>query len=867
MAQESGPAALVRRPLLWLGCCFCAGVVLSRYVGDWLPAVLAAGGLFLLARSFWRARRVTMPAPGAFSRSGWLTRAGALPVLLGLGLLVGGGGGWRMDSCSARVESGRLVLTGQLQKSAYAECRLRLLQPPETALAHEEDGFWKAPARLEELAGRPVDVAVLVYGEGSRDLRRDDVLRGRVMIYANRPPAWPGAFSYADYLHGLELCGRVKLLPGKVSAAAGTGVSAASGANPGFTLERPEGFNAMRWLDELRAAGIRQDLRLLPGQSGAFVAAALYGYRDDLDQGTNDSFRYVGIGHILAISGMNVGMVVGLVWWVFARLTHDRRKLAGICLLVCISYMVISGGQVTAVRAGVIAVIYLAGFFVSRRSDFLNSLGASALLLVLYNPYTLFSLSFQLSFAAVIAISCLDREYRRALPAWFPMRHAERDTDAAGGERALAQRYGRNAAACEPEAAVCAGAPVRSGQEAAFGFWRWLAQSVWLLTLMSMTAFAGVWGLMAWAFPQISFSGLLVNIVVIPLMTFSLAGGLLLPFADLLPASLEMAAAWLLGLPTDAMLWIAKKGMWLPGGGVLVYQPPWWLLCGHYALGGLFLARNVLPSRGLWRWGRRTLWAAFALSAGALAWYCLGSEARPERSVVVLPGTSDSVVLFDGAGGVTVAGDLQHGGQDVLGYLRYRRVGHLDRLILLPTRKSAESLPPEAVVRLSNQLPVTAMIRLPWQADAADGQGGAARVGAVTRGAGARASQTVRGRAAAAWMRYPVPGVSVCSFDGERAQAWVLSAWEGRWGFGGWLWPEQCEALAREAGPHASALFLRVRGRKPYLPPSGLFCAGQGEIAGGVRREQYGVLEFLPAETGNRSVRGWDGQEWRLLGQ
>lgn len=848
--QETGPAALARRPLLWLGACLCAGVLVERYAGAWLPAVLAAGGAAVLLGAGVRARGRPLPAAGVFSRPGWLTRAGELPVLLGLGLLLAGAGGWRMQACGDRIEAGRRVLQEQIAKSAYIECRLRLLQPPETALAHEESGFWKAPAMLERIDGVASEVAVLVYGEGVRDLRRDDVLTGRGVLYADRPPAWPGAFSYSEYLKGLGLSGRMKLLPGK-SGGASSGTTADAGLvgaageagvrAAGFTLERPAGFGVMRWLDDLRAAGIRQDLRLLPGQSGAFVAAALYGYRDDLDQATNDSFRYVGIGHILAISGMNVGMVVGLVWWVFARFTHDRRKLAGVCLLVCVSYMIISGGQVTAVRAGVIAVIYLAGFFVSRRSDFMNSLGAAAILLVAYNPFTLFSLSFQLSFAAVIAISCLDREYKRLMPAWFP-------EQGAGGNPAR-----------ETSDAKAADGDASAGTETAWwrAGWRWLARSVWLLALMSATAFAGVWGLMAWAFSQVSFSGLLVNIVVIPLMTFSLAGGMLLPFADLLPAAVEPYAAWLLGLPTDWMLWIAKKGMWLPGGGVLVYQPPWWLLCAHYGLLGAFLGRSVIPSGGWWRWLRGGLWTLLVLSTAWLVWYCMGPEARPERSVTVLPGGGDCAIFFDGAGGVRVAGELQRGGEDLIGFLRFRRVGHVDDLLSLPVREQEQQQAADEVMlqRLRRQIPLERARRLPWPAVQAEGERG-------TRGM--RASR--RGERLL-WMPGGVEGVSAMSFDGERTQGWVLDVAGARWGFGGWLWPEQCAALAQKTGADAAGLFVRVRGRKAYQPPQGVYCAGQGALSGGVARDAFGVFVFEPlVDAAPKAkawcVRAWNGREW-----
>lgn len=842
MAEEHGPRSLVRRPLLWVGCCFCGGVALTHY-GYFAATLLIAGaGLLLLLHAAWCARRRPLPEAGLFSEPGWLIRAGALQVLFAVGALLVGVGGWLHRERANEIMDGAQVLAAQMQRRSYADWRMRLLQPPETALAHEEEGFWKAPAEVLLLDGRVPEhrTAVLVYGSSERDLRRGDILQGRILIYAPRPPAWPGAFSYPAYLAGLGLSGRVKLLAKSVTEsfadpadAVLAGKERREKQDGAFTLWRPASYGVLSALDDLRAAGIRQTLRLLPGQSGAFVAAALYGYRDDLDQETNECFRYVGIGHILAISGMNVGMVVGLVWSVLALLTHDRRKMAAVCLLVCLAYLIISGGQITAVRAGVIAIIYLGGFFFSRRGDFMNSLGAAALLLIGYNTFTLFSLSFQLSFAAVIAISCLDREYKRILPAWFP------ETTALKG--CEAQKVDK------PEEEMQAGfrAWMRQGCT-------WLVRSAWLLTLMSLTAFAGVWGLMAWAFTQVSFSGLLINIVVIPLMTFSLAGGMLLPLADCLPAGVEAAVAWVLGLPTDAMLAIAKAGMWLPGGGVPVYQPPLWLLLGHYLLAGLFLARGVLPSGRGWRWLRGGAWSMLAASILGLGLYCLGPESKPERSVAILPGSQDCAVLFDGEGGVRVVGELQRSGMDLPGYLRYRRVGHIDRIDILSlndTIKAEEAQSPAGILspRVIGQLSVNRILRLNWpmlaplQAEEKNGR---------------------RDVPVSAIKIFPEDGVAL--WRAKSGTAWMLEAWGGRWFFTGWLWPEQCIAaywkLTANGAP--AVQFLRVRGRKPIPPPGKALCFGRGAVEGGQSGESFGVVEFTPVKNWHWMARGWSGEAW-----
>ena len=134
--------------------------------------------------------------------------------------------------------------------------------------------------------------------------------------------------------------------------------------------------------------------------------ALLIGYKYDLDKNLLQAYSNTGVVHIIAISGLHLALIYGLL--VFATRFLGRRKLywlrIGIILLGIWSFTLLAGTQPSVLRAAVMFSFIGLGELLGRKTSIYNSLALSAFLLLLLNPFFLWDVGFQLSYAAVFSI-------------------------------------------------------------------------------------------------------------------------------------------------------------------------------------------------------------------------------------------------------------------------------------------------------------------------------------------------------------------------------------------------------------------------------------------------------------------------------
>lgn len=161
---------------------------------------------------------------------------------------------------------------------------------------------------------------------------------------------------------------------------------------------------ALRWLTVSRQKLEQQINKLLPEPEAGFLAGLLLGARRSLSEETLTNLTRTGTVHIIAVSGANVVIVAGLCLQISRYLTGKRWLSFYITLLAILCFVVITGVSAAAVRGGLVASLALITTHTARGNQKLPLIIIPAALTLLVNPYFIFDLGWQFSFAAFTGI-------------------------------------------------------------------------------------------------------------------------------------------------------------------------------------------------------------------------------------------------------------------------------------------------------------------------------------------------------------------------------------------------------------------------------------------------------------------------------
>ena len=232
-------------------------------------------------------------------------------------------------------------------------------------------------------------------GKGGPELRPGDLVGLRAVLYPPPGPAAPGAFDFSRRAYFQRLGG------------VGYAVSKVRRIGPG------EGSFALA-VEGLRH-GIAGRVRdALPGEAGTIAAALMTGKRGAIPESVLGAMRDSGLAHLLAISGLHVGLVGGIVFFSVRlllacreRLTlrHSIKKWAAVAAMVgAFGYLLLSGATVPTQRAFLMLFLVLAAIVLDRLPISMRLVAWAAGAVLLIAPESLLSVSFQMSFAAVVAL-------------------------------------------------------------------------------------------------------------------------------------------------------------------------------------------------------------------------------------------------------------------------------------------------------------------------------------------------------------------------------------------------------------------------------------------------------------------------------
>ncbi|MDJ0639402.1 MAG: ComEC/Rec2 family competence protein, partial [Paracoccaceae bacterium] len=183
---------------------------------------------------------------------------------------------------------------------------------------------------------------------------------------------------------------------------------------PALALAPHDGRAWELWVYRTRMALSRAVQDTLPGPVGAFAAAITTGDRAGMDEATYDTLRASNLAHLLAISGLHMGLLTGFVFaarrFCFAllpvlALRWPAKKLAALVALGAGAvYLALSGGNVATERAFIMVAVMFLAVLVDHRAVTLRAVAVAAMIVLTLKPEALYGPGFQMSFAATTAL-------------------------------------------------------------------------------------------------------------------------------------------------------------------------------------------------------------------------------------------------------------------------------------------------------------------------------------------------------------------------------------------------------------------------------------------------------------------------------
>lgn len=166
---------------------------------------------------------------------------------------------------------------------------------------------------------------------------------------------------------------------------------------------------------KIRSAVRRTLFEHLEYETAAVCYGMLIGETAFIDGDAMDNFRYGGIAHIFAVSGLHIGIVFALIGFFLKKLKCNKYASAILCIFCVFFYAGVCGFTVSSLRAAIMCAVATLSRLAYTKYDGLNSLAAAVILLLFINPLNLFSVGFQLSVCAVGGIFLFSKPLERIL--------------------------------------------------------------------------------------------------------------------------------------------------------------------------------------------------------------------------------------------------------------------------------------------------------------------------------------------------------------------------------------------------------------------------------------------------------------------
>ena len=314
-------------------------------------------------------------------------------------------------------------------------------------------------------------------------------------------------------------------------------------------LGRGEGFKPLQWIYSLREQLSTSLARALPEPQGSLAQGILLGMRRNIPNPLNQTFSRTGTAHLLAISGLHISIIIGMLLS-FGILVFGRQRSTYIWLALVATwlYALLTGMRPPVIRAAIMGSLFLMAEYLGRQRSAITALAFAAAVMVGIQTQLLWSVSFQLSFLAMTGLIVLYPHF---------------------------QAWGRNGivSLCGAREKIAA-----TGNMITDGF------------AVTLAAIMAVWPLVAYNFGVVSLVGLPATFFSLPALPAIIVTAALVAFAGLFAPLVAQILGWLAWLFLSYLLLVVRSFDALPFSSFQVSAISAWQIWGYYVALGVAIA-------------------------------------------------------------------------------------------------------------------------------------------------------------------------------------------------------------------------------------------------------------------------------------
>jgi competence protein ComEC len=345
----------MKRPAIVLSICFVVGIVLARYLSifNFIIICIIASVILMSIKTYYGIYLLIVPLVCFF---------GFMNIQIN-------------QSINNKVEN-KL----NFEEDVEVECIVKDIKEYE----HYNKIIGKIKVVRQNMNDIKTSSNVIVYDKNKIIVEAGDLIKVNGKIDKPSPPRNPGGFNQQQYFYARNI--RFKIY------------------SEGFEVVTSRYKKSSLILYKIKKNISNKINKIYPEKEASIINTMLLGDKETLSDEIKSDYKMAGISHLLAISGLHITIIGFSLFNIVRSIIRNNKLSVSLTICILILYCIITGSNISTVRATIMISIMLLSYFFDRKYNISSSLSISAIVLLVINPYQLFDVGFLLSYFAVIGI-------------------------------------------------------------------------------------------------------------------------------------------------------------------------------------------------------------------------------------------------------------------------------------------------------------------------------------------------------------------------------------------------------------------------------------------------------------------------------